>query len=250
MRRLSRENHRIRRTRRPSRVRRGAIPAALCALALALTACGSERAADKDQKAGGDDRVEAGSTATAPATPSPIDSSDPESSDPDFLAFMELLVSISEPCLKYEPTEEPPMEPPEEPDPTEPPLTPLPEPLPPDATPPPVEPIDPDDARKEEELSPVEKCDARVHSRRIAKALKGTPDPTPRQVKDVLRGLGYVDLRIHGPQRSGESVEFTLDLRLLGGQLCLSGKVTGTRTVTDPYGGSPEVACPDVRRLR
>ncbi|MEV2232552.1 hypothetical protein AB0H69_28840 [Streptomyces phaeochromogenes] len=248
MRRLSSENHRIHRIGRPSRVRRGAIPAALCALALTLTACGSERAAGKDPKAGPDDRVEAGSTTTAPATVFPTDSSDPESSDPDFLPFMELLLSITEPCWKFEPTEEPPTEPPEEPDPTEPPLTPLPEPLPPDATPPPVEPIDPDEARKEVELSPVEKCDARIHSRRIAKALKGTPDPTPEQVKDVLHGLGYIDLRIHGPQRSGESVEFTLDLRLLGGQLCLSGKVTGTRTVTDPYGGSPEVTCPDVRR--
>ncbi|MEU9876021.1 hypothetical protein [Streptomyces phaeochromogenes] len=248
MRRLSIENHRIQRKLRPSRVRRSAIPAALCALALTLTACGSERAADKNPKAGTDDRVEVGSTATAPATVFPTDSLDPESSEPDFLPFMELLLSITEPCLKFEPTEEPPTEPPEEPDPTEPPLTPLPEPLPPDATPPPVEPIDPDEARKEVELSAVEKCDARVHSRRIAKALKGTPDPTPEQVKDVLHGLGYIDLRIHGPQRSGESVEFTLDLRLLGGQLCLSGKVTGTRTVTDPYGGSPEVTCPDVRR--
>ncbi|MEU9955349.1 hypothetical protein [Streptomyces sp. NPDC050982] len=232
------------------RIRRGAIPAALCALALTLTACGSERAGGNGPKTGTDDRVEAGGTATAPATVFPTDSSDPESSDPGFLAFMTLLVSITEPCLRFEPTEEPPMETPEEPDPTEPPLTPLPEPLPLDTTPPPVEPRDPDDARKEAELSPVEKCDARVHSRRIVKALKGTPDPTPEQVKDVLRGLGYIDLRIHGPQRSGESVEFTLDLRLLGGELCLSGKVTGTRTVTDPYGGSPEVACTDVRRLR
>ena len=234
---------------RPSRVRRGAIPAALCALALTLTACGSERAAGHEPKAGTDDRVEAGSTTTAPATDFPTDSSDPESSEPGFLAFTELLLSITEPCLKYEPTEEPSTEPPEEPDPTEPPLTPLPEPLPLDATPPPAEPIDPDDARKEVELSPVEKCDARIHSRRIAKALQGTPDPTPAQVKDVLRGLGYVDLRIHGPQRSGKSVEFTLDLRLLGGLLCLSGSVTGTRTVTDPYGGSPEVGCTDVQRL-
>ncbi|MCX5602202.1 hypothetical protein OOK29_28995 [Streptomyces phaeochromogenes] len=250
MRRLSSENHRIHRIPRPSRLRRGAIPAALCALALTLTACGSERAASKAPKAGTDDRVEAGSTATTPATVFPTDSSDPESSEPDFLPFMELLLSITEPCLRFEPTEEPPTEPPEEPDPTEPPLTPLPEPLPPDATPPPVEPIDPDEARKEVELSPVEKCDARVHSRRIAKALKGTPDPTPGQVKDVLHGLGYIDLRIHGPQRSGEGVEFTLDLRLLGGELCLSAKVTGTRTVTDPYGGSSEVACPDVRRRR
>ncbi|WP_234048064.1 hypothetical protein [Streptomyces liliifuscus] len=236
--------------RRPSRIRRGAIPAAVCALALTLTACGSERAAGKDPKAGTEDRVEAGGTSTAPSAVSPTDSSDPESSDPDFLAFMKLLVSITEPCSRFEPTEEPPTEPPEEPDPAEPPLTPLPEPLPPDGTPPPVEPRDPEGAGKEVELSPVEKCDARVHSRRIAKALKGTTDPTPGQVKDVLRGLGYIDLRIHGPQRSGESVEFTLDLRLLGGELCLSGKVTGTRTITDPYGGSPEVACPDVRRLR
>ncbi|WP_326757943.1 hypothetical protein OHB35_04725 [Streptomyces phaeochromogenes] len=250
MRRLSSENHRIHRIPRPSRLRRGAIPAALCALALTLTACGSERAAGKAPKAGTDDRVEAGSTATAPATAFSTDSSDPESSEPDFLPFMELLLSITEPCLKFEPTEEPPTEPPEEPDPTAPPLTPLPEPLPPDATPPPGEPIDPDDAKKEVELSPVEKCDARIHSRRIAKALKGTPDPTPAQVKDVLHDLGYIDLRIHGPQRSGEGVEFTLDLRLLGGELCLFAKVTGTRTVTDPYGGSSEVACPDVRRRR
>ncbi|MFD3310635.1 hypothetical protein [Streptomyces sp. NPDC058694] len=222
---------------------------ALCALALTLTACGSERAAGKDARAGTEDRVEADGTATAPSTVSPTDSSDPESSDPDFLPFMELLVSIAERCLKFEPTEEPPMEPPEEPDPAESPLTPLPEPLPPDETPPPAEPGDPEEARKEVELSPVEKCDARLHSRRITKALKGTHDPTPGQVKDVLRGLGYIDLRIHGPQRSGESVEFTLDLRLLGGLLCLSGNVTGTKTVTDPYGGSPEVACTDVQRL-
>ncbi|MPY52661.1 hypothetical protein FPZ41_30440 [Streptomyces sp. K1PN6] len=98
------------------------------------------------------------------------------------------------------------------------------------------------------ELSPVEKCDARIHTRRITKALKDTADPTPGQVGDVLRGLGYIDERVHGPQRSGERVEFTLDLRVMGGQLCLSGGVTDARTVVEPYGASEEVSCLDVRR--
>lgn len=127
---------------------------------------------------------------------------------------------------------------------------PLPELSVPDEPPPTDEPRDPEAAKKEVELSSAEKCDARIHARRITKAFRGTPDPTPRQVREVLRGLGYIDERIHSPQRSGESVEFALDLRVLGGQLCLFGSVTGTRTVIEPYGASVEVGCLDVQRRR
>ncbi|MGW5277038.1 hypothetical protein ACWEQP_31760 [Streptomyces sp. NPDC004044] len=45
-------------------------------------------------------------------------------------------------------------------------------------------------------------------------------------------------------------MEFTLDLRVMGGQLCLSANVTGARTVIYPYGAPAEADCPDVRRHR
>ncbi|NGO13321.1 hypothetical protein G5C60_38420 [Streptomyces sp. HC44] len=102
------------------------------------------------------------------------------------------------------------------------------------------------------DLSSVEKCTAGIHTRRITKALKNTPDPTPQQVRKTLHDLGYIDERLHGPQRSGESVKFTLDLRILGGGLCLSGSTTGTKTAIEPYGAtaSEEISCLDVQRRR
>ncbi|ORT61474.1 hypothetical protein BKD26_04800 [Streptomyces sp. CB03238] len=103
-------------------------------------------------------------------------------------------------------------------------------------------------ATEEVELSPVETCAASHHARRITKAIDGTPDPTPSHVKEALRGLGYIDERIHGVQRSGEKVTFVLDLRVMGGQLCLSGRTNGTRTAIEPYGASVEVDCTEVRR--
>lgn len=234
MRRHSRQNPLVGWIRRPIRVGRGAAPAALCALVLA--ACGTDRAGDRDPKAGLDDRVEAGSSAASEAG----------SNDAEFLAFMTLLNSLAEPCL----TDLPVSEPPKEPDPVGPPTTPLPELSVPDEPPPTDEPRDPEAAQKPVVLSSAEKCEARIHARRITKALKGAPDPTPRQVREVLRSLGYIDERIHGPQRSGQSLEFTLDLRVLGGQLCLSGSVTSTRTAIEPYGASSEVGCLDVQRRR
>ncbi|GAA3484984.1 hypothetical protein [Streptomyces yanii] len=94
-------------------------------------------------------------------------------------------------------------------------------------------------------LGSVEKCEAPLHARRITKVLDRMPDLKPSRVREALRGLGYIDERIHGPQRSGETVQFIVDLR---GQLCLSGSVGGARTAIEPYGASPEVGCPDVRR--
>lgn len=267
MRRLSGEKPLIGRALGASRVGRGAALAALCVLALA--ACGTERTGDKDgSRAGHEDRVEAASPAASRAASGDVESDDVESDDAEFLAFMGLMTSLAEPCLPDVPVPEPPSEPDKDThtdtdpgtdpgtdtgtdtgtDPAGQPTAAPPEPSLPDEPPPADEPRDPEAARKEVELSGVEKCDARIHARRITKALKRTPDPTPRQVGEVLRGLGYIDERVHGPRRSGESVEFTLDLRVMGGRLCLSGAVSGTRTVVEPYGASEEVGCLDVRR--
>ncbi|WP_199924809.1 hypothetical protein [Streptomyces sp. NRRL WC-3725] len=41
-----------------------------------------------------------------------------------------------------------------------------------------------------------------AHARRITNALKKTPDPTPHQVKEALRRLGYLDERVDGPRPS------------------------------------------------
>ncbi|SEG52872.1 hypothetical protein SAMN04489712_10659 [Thermomonospora echinospora] len=209
--------------------------AALCALALA--ACGTDWANGKDQKTGPHDQGE-----VASAAPSPTEAE--ESEGPEFLAFMELLSSLAEPCLKDLPAPEPP----KEPGPARPPTAPLPELTVPDGPPSPGKPRDRQTAMKEVELSSAEKCEARIHARRITKALKSAPGPTSQHVEKILRSLGYIDERLHGPQPSGQSVVFTLDLRVLGGRLCLFGNVTGTKTHIEPYGVSPEVGCLDVQR--
>lgn len=90
---------------------------------------------------------------------------------------------------------------------------------------------------------------APLHGKRIAKALDGKADADPASVEKVLRGLGYdIDYRLHGPQEVNGKVEFTLDLRFMGGELCLAGRYDGTRTSFDPYGASTEVRCTDVKR--
>ncbi|KKD02575.1 hypothetical protein TN53_39740 [Streptomyces sp. WM6386] len=97
-------------------------------------------------------------------------------------------------------------------------------------------------------MSSVEKCEAPLHVDRITEALKKTPDPTAAQVAETLHDLGYIAERVDMPRRAADHVEFTLDLRVMDGQLCLSGSTTGTRTTIEAYGGSPEVECQDVRR--
>ncbi|WP_249125850.1 hypothetical protein [Streptomyces sp. A2-16] len=228
---------------------------ALCALT--LTACGTERAGDGDLR--GEPAGRAGATS---ATPLPAGSAAPEDTaaedtapgdteGPDFLPFMERLLSLAEPCGGDLPTAPPevPEEGPEPPQFTGPPPTLLPEPpLPEDEPPPSAESRDHSAAARETELGSVEKCTARIHGRRITEALADTPAPTPRQVRRTLHDLGYIDERIHGPRRSGEQVKFTLDLRLLGGELCLDGTTGPGGTVVESYGGSPEVECLEVRR--
>lgn len=213
---------------------------ALCGLALA--GCGNEQA---DTRAKADvDHVRAGSSGSPSARPDPADD---ESGDSEFIAFMMLLNTVAEPCLPELPTAVPPEEseameeiPSDAPRPDELPL--------PDEPPPSSEPRDPEEAFQEIELSSVEKCDAEQHVRRITKALAaGTADPAPGDVAAVLRGLGYIEERIDGPQRARGGVEFTLDLRVMGGSLCLSGTTTGTKTTIEPYGADVEVACTEVR---
>ena len=214
---------------------------ALCGLTLA--GCGNEQA---DTRAKADvDHVRAGSSGSPSARPDPADD---ESGDSEFIAFMMLLNTVAEPCLPELPTAVPPEEseameeiPSDAPRPDELPL--------PDEPPPSSEPRDPEEAFQEIELSSVEKCDAEQHVRRITKALAaGTADPAPGDVDAVLRGLGYIEERIDGPQRARGGVEFTLDLRVMGGSLCLSGTTTGTKTTIEPYGADVEVACTEVRR--
>ncbi|MFF5496461.1 hypothetical protein [Streptomyces aquilus] len=215
---------------------------ALCGLALA--GCGTERAADASARTEVD-QVRTGTSASATLRPDPAED---ESGDSEFLAFMMLLNTVVEPCAPELPTAVPP----EDSEAVEeiPSDAPLPDELPlPDEPPPTSEPRDPEEALQEIELSPVEKCEAREHARRITKALAADgADPAPSDVAAVLRGLGYIEERIDGPQRARGGVEFTLDLRVMGGSLCLSGTTTGTKTTIEPYGADVEVACTQVRR--
>lgn len=240
----------------------GALAAALCALA--LTACGTEGAVRAAPAGAGAVQVAnpaptrtatpaPAATPTAPR-PDPADDSDvtPETQAAE-LRFMGFLLTLAEPCMGGLPAEPPTAEP-DSPPPASPQGPPKPAPAPSEVpveapAPPSEKPWDFEHARQEMELSEPEKCAAPLHGNRIAQALDGTGDPTPAHVKKVLNGLGYdVDYRLHGPRKTNGKVEFTIDLRSMGSQLCLSGGYDGTRTTFDPYGASPEVYCTDVKR--
>ncbi|MEU5249106.1 hypothetical protein AB0G81_34375 [Streptomyces asoensis] len=68
-------------------------------------------------------------------------------------------------------------------------------------------------------------------------ALTSTDTRTPRRPRPqsvlALTGLGYIDGRIHGLERSGTTTRFFLDLRDRGGRLCLDGSAAGEDTVVD-----------------
>ncbi|MBK3624693.1 hypothetical protein JHN59_07495 [Streptomyces sp. MBT49] len=76
-------------------------------------------------------------------------------------------------------------------------------------------------------------CASNLHEERITRALRDLADPTPAEVRTVLNGLGYIDGRIHGLERSGTTTRFLLDLRDRGGRLCLDGSAAGEDTVVD-----------------
>ncbi|MCX4981293.1 hypothetical protein [Streptomyces sp. NBC_00572] len=230
----------------------GTLAAALCALA--LTACGTERA-------GGE--ATAGAAMVAKPTATPTEARPDPMDDPGLtaeeqeaaVAFMSLVIEVAAPC--EEGSEgfpvAPPSPEPERPGQVE---TQGPPPRPADSgVPVPLEDAPPpadtswnfERVRQEVELGDVEKCAALRHGRRIAKALDGTGDPTATHVEKALGEIGYnLDYRLHGPTESNGKIEFTLDLR--GGELCLDGTYDGTRTTFDPYGVHPAVYCTDVKR--
>ncbi|WP_329279474.1 hypothetical protein [Streptomyces sp. NBC_00691] len=221
----------------------GALAAALCALA--LTACGTERAGSE---------VAAGAvmTATPTVSPTPTEARPDPMDDPALtveegraaVAFMRLLTDVAAPCERSSeglPAESPGVQPPPRPGDS--------------AAPAPVKDLPPlgdtswnfERVRQEVELGDTEECAALGHGSRIAKALDGSGDPTAAHVEKALAEIGYdLPYRLHGPEEVGGRVEFTLDLR--GGELCLDGTYDGTRTTFDPYGAHPAVYCTDVKR--
>ncbi|MEV6104508.1 hypothetical protein AB0M28_07285 [Streptomyces sp. NPDC051940] len=209
---------------------RTAAVASLCALVLA--GCGTKGA--DDGKAGG-----RGQVAAEPAA-------DPGEGggDAEFIDFMQMLVDVAGPCVADPPT-------PDDEEETGAPHAPTaspPELEPADEAPPSTDALAPRDPAVE--LSDAEKCAAARHTARVDKALAGTPDPSRTQVADALRRLGYIDERVEVPQLpAGGGVDFTLDLRVMGGALCLDGHVAAGRTTGTPYGAVAEVPCAGSRAV-
>ncbi|WP_435059626.1 hypothetical protein [Streptomyces sp. bgisy060] len=232
-------------TRTPLRKDRAARGPALVALcALALTSCGTEGPGRTDPAAPAAPSA-VSRTPTAPVPDPADDPGLPPEQRAAELAFVQLVADVAEPCTEGLPAVPPPRGPDGPQPPTgHPPDLPLPESAPPSEAPWSFE-----RARRETALGPVEKCTAPLHGKRIAQALDGAAARTPAEVEKALRGIGYdVDHRLDGPREANGKVEFTLDLRVMGSALCLAGSRDGTRTDLDPYGGSPEVRCPDVER--
>ncbi|MEU4063823.1 hypothetical protein AB0F25_15550 [Streptomyces wedmorensis] len=256
---------------RTPRVSRGLALAALCALA--LTACGTEGAGNSSAAGAG---AGAGTTrvsnpapttaptpAVTPTAPRPDPADDPALTPEQQaaeLALMQLALTVAEPCTDAAPPVPPPASdepvPPSQPGTAEQPPVPAPAPGTSD-TQVPVEEPEPstespwnfERARQEVELSDVEKCAAPLHGKRITAALDAGTPPTPAAVTKALHKIGYdVPHRLDVPHRKNGAVDFTLDLRFMGGQLCLSAHFDGTRTTLTPYGASPDVHCTDVKR--
>ncbi|MEU6592517.1 hypothetical protein ABZ923_25370 [Streptomyces sp. NPDC046881] len=98
---------------------------------------------------------------------------------------------------------------------------------------------DPSAPSREPGLSAVERCEGRLHAERITEALRRLADPAPDRVRAVLHELGYLDERVHGLRRTGATTRFLLDLRVLGGALCLDGSVTRTGAVVTAFAAPP-----------
>jgi hypothetical protein len=58
-----------------------------------------------------------------------------------------------------------------------------------------------------------------------------------------LNRLGYIDSRIHPLQQSGTAARFVLDLRVMDGQLCLDGSVTGAKATVKPFAAEVTESC-------
>jgi hypothetical protein len=192
--------HPPRRTRCPHRP---LAAAALAALGLALTACGTEKA-----DAGGPRSTPSGTASdTAQARP----------------GTAEIQSRIEQRCPPSGPAEAPAAGPSAKTLPSGSAET-----LPGDA----VEPIAPT-SRPEVELNARDWCASALHEEHIAQGLWKLADPTPVKVRRILNDLGYPDDRIHGLKQSGPATRFFLDLRDRGGRLCLDGSAAGEETLVD-----------------
>lgn len=213
-----------------------AVLAAATALSLGtLVACGTENTG----KGGG--AAPGSGAGGVRATPAAV----PPATDPE-VEFMKMRIAVGQPCYPDFPTEppEPPASPGEEPA-----RTPG-GPLPTDERPPgPPAPATPS-ARPAStvELDPAQRCEARLHVRRITKELDALPDPTPARVGAALNKLGYIDGRIRGLERTDGTTRFVLDLRLFEDPLCLSGSVKGGTTAITAFGVSADADIEDVKR--
>ncbi|MGW7240709.1 hypothetical protein [Streptomyces sp. NPDC054804] len=95
-----------------------------------------------------------------------------------------------------------------------------------------IEPVAPT-AGPEVELNARDWCASSLHEQRITQALWDLVEPTPTKVRAILNDLGYVDERINDLKQSGATTRFFLDLRDKGGRLCLEGSAAGEKTVVD-----------------
>jgi hypothetical protein len=196
-------------------------------------------------------------SATAPAVHSKAAAATgDETGSPEFFAYISMLQRVEKPCRKDKEAKKGVRRKAASADFTEAPSRVRPTgdvPLPSDATPPSGSDdtsADPERLREEVDLSSYEKCTARVHQRRITDAVRGGAGADPARVGAQLRRLGYYEDVLDGPMRAkgGTAARFTVDLRFMGGRLCLGGEVTAAGTRFDPYGGAPEVPCREVRR--
>ncbi len=181
--------------------------------------------------------------ATSRSTSADVVGSEPSAVPPSpdqQTAFIEMLNSVGQPCYPDAPTDQESSSSEEAPD-AAPPTAPT-EMLPIDKTPPSSAPSTPDPSATPREvvLGALERCEGRLHIERISNALSGMTDSSPAQVRKALNRLGYIDERIHDLEQSGPTTHFFLDLRFMGGSLCLDGSVTGTKVVVEAF-GAPEV---------
>ncbi|MGW3105837.1 hypothetical protein [Streptomyces sp. NPDC001100] len=189
---------------------------------MTLTACGTGGTSAGDTRKTSADAVDAGSKSGSPSPDQRV-------------AFMDMLNTVGQPCTPDAPSEEEPTAAGEKP-----PTAPV-EPLPVGGSAPgSTEPTPRASGTPQEvTLSAVEKCEGRLHSKRITKALSRPTAPTADEIRTILNDLGYINERIHNLRTSGATTHFYVDLRVLGGSLCLDGSVTGTTTMVTAFAAPP-----------
>jgi len=215
----------------PASRRHGAAALLAVAAVLGLAACGTETT-DGAGRSGAD--TVAASAAETPSDPS------------GEMAFMKMLVAVGDPCLPDVPVE--PLETEEMGTPAETPMEGMPVGGVPPAMPSSAPGATVSREGQEMELSAAEECESRLHIERVGKELDALTDIAPDRVRAVLNRLDYTDDRISRLGGTEGATSFLLDLRFMGGQLCLSADVTPGKTVMEAYGMSAEDTVTCARR--